>query len=166
MEHFRQSYALAMTFPYVHQGKHELFKLAYSGDTGLSKQFVKIGQNADLLIHEATFQDELKDIAVRYRHSTVSMALEQAEKMHAKQTILTHFSSRYHALPFIPGELKENVGIAFDFMEVTPSDLPRLNSLFYKYREAFPEIDSSPQQKAKNYLLQQNELLSKSSTFE
>lgn len=166
VDHFRKSYALVMTVPYVNQGKHELFKLAYSGDTGLSDKFTQIGQNADLLIHEATYQDELKEIALRYRHSTVSMALEQSEKMRANHTILTHFSARYHALPYIQGELKENVSIAFDFMEVTPNDLPRLNSLYTKYRSAFPEIDFGLQQRTRNYLMRQNELLSKSTTFE
>lgn len=157
MDHFRKSYALAMTFPYQNNGKRELFKLAYSGDTGLSPEFVQIGRNADLLIHEATFQTELNETAMKYHHSTSAMAIEQAESMQAKHTILTHFSARYHALPYIRNELKDNIGIAFDYMEVMPNDFPRLSSLFARYQEAFPDIENSLEQKTRKYLMQLGE---------
>lgn len=157
VEHFRKSYAYSLTFPYMEHGKRKQFKLAYSGDTSLNKDFTRIGQNADLLIHEATFQDELKETAIKYRHSTFEMALQQAKNMSANHTILTHFSSRYHILPYIQNDLKGNIGIAFDYMEVTPNDLPRLNSFVNKYREAFPDIENSLQQKTMNYRRQMEE---------
>lgn len=166
VDHFRKSYALSMTFPYQKEGKRELFKLAYSGDTGLSKEFVQIGQNADLLIHEATFQSELEGTALKYHHSTSAMAIEQAENMQAKHTILTHFSARYHALPYIRNELKDNMGIAFDYMEVTPSDFPRLNSLYAQYREAFPNVENSLEQKTRKYLLRLEETANGPMPFE
>lgn len=153
VEHFRKSYALSLTFFYQNNGKSGIFKLTYSGDTGPSDDFVKLGANADLLIHEATFQDELKDLAEKNRHSTVSMAIEQSQKMRAKYTILTHFSSRYHILPYIGVGLPANTSIAFDFMEVTPSDLPRLNSLHSQYQDAFPEVNKSLEEKTRKYLL-------------
>lgn len=154
VEHFRKSYALALTFPYQNGGKRELFKLAYSGDTGSSEEFVKLGKNADLLIHEATFQDELKEMANKHRHSTISIALEQSRKMQAKHTILTHFSSRYHILPYLGRDLDKNTGIAFDYMEVTPQDLPRLSSLYPKYQQIFPKVERKLQQRTRNYLLE------------
>lgn len=146
---------MTLIFPYQNEGKLKLFKLAYSGDTGPSKEFVKLGQNADLLIHEATFQDELIETATKYRHSTISIAMEHSRKMQAKHTILTHFSSRYHILPYIEkgNQLDKNTGIAFDYMEVTPSDLPRLNSLFDEYQKMFPEVAKKLQQKTRNYLI-------------
>lgn len=151
VEHFRMSYALALTIPYYNGNKRELFKVAYSGDTGLCDEFVEIGQNVDLLIHEATFQNELTYIAKGSNHSTVKMALLQSQRMRAKHTILTHFSTKYNILPYIEGALSENTGIAFDYMEVTPSDLPRLGSLYTDYRNTFPDIEKSLEMKARKY---------------
>lgn len=152
VEHYRESYAVALLLPYQNNGKSDFFKLAYSGDTGLCEDFVKLGSGADLLIHEATFQDELKDLAEQNRHSTVSMATEQSRRMEAKHTILTHFSSRYHLLPYVGSELDKNIGIAFDFTEVTPGDLPRMNSLYHQYLKTFPEATKQLLLKTHNYL--------------
>lgn len=154
VKHYRKSYALSMTIPYRNGDKHELFKVAYSGDTGSSDAFVKIGRNADLLIHEATYQSELNELAQKHKHSTVAMAIEQAQRMHAKYAILTHFSGRYAILPYIrPNELTDNVGIAFDYMEVQPKDLSRLNALVHKYHEAFPTAKEPLEQRTKKYLM-------------
>lgn len=147
-----------MALPYENGDKNDLFKLAYSGDTGPSDEFVKIGQNADLLIHEATFTDELDETANRFNHSTLSMAIQQSQNMHAKYTILTHFSARYSILPDIKDQLNDNMGIAFDYMEVQPSDLPRLNGLIAKYKEAFPECEDSVGQKTKRFTSKLNEM--------
>lgn len=152
VNHFRESCAVSLIFPYQNNGKSDLFKLAYSGDTGPCDDFVKIGTDADLLIHEATFQDELRDFAEKHRHSTAAMAIEQSRKMQAKYTILTHFSSRYHLLPYIGCELDENIGIAFDFTEITPSDFPKLNRLFHQYQKTFPEVTRKLLARTKNYL--------------
>lgn len=154
VEHFRKSYALSMTFPYQNGDRREFFKLAYSGDMSKCSEFVKIGKNSDLLIHEATFQNEFIEFAKKHRHSSLSMAIEQSKEMQAKHTILTHFSSRYQILPYIDEQLDSNIGIAFDYMEVTPSDLPRLSSLYEKYQAAFPGVVRNLQRKTKNHLRQ------------
>lgn len=136
VNHYRKSYALTMEFSYRNGNKTEKFKLSYSGDTGRCDDFVKLGQNSDLLIHEATFQNEMIEHAEKYFHSTIGMAIEQSQKMNAKHTILTHFGKRNHIIPHIEGKL-DKTGIAFDFMEVTPDDLHRLSSLYAKYNECF-----------------------------
>lgn len=156
VKHYRESCAVSLLLPYENNGKSDFFKLAYSGDTGPCEEFVKLGTDADLLIHEATFQDELREFAIKHRHSTVSMAVEQSRKMQAKHTIFTHFSSRYSLLPYIGHELDENMGIAFDFTEVTPSDLPKMNALYYRYLETFPAIRRKLLQKTRNYLRRVN----------
>ncbi|XP_031635353.1 ribonuclease Z, mitochondrial-like [Contarinia nasturtii] len=153
VNHFKKSYALTMNFSYRNGDNVGTFRLAYSGDTGPSDDFVKLGHKADLLIHEATFQDALTDVADKFRHSTMSMALEQSRRMEAKHTILTHFGSRYHILPYIEN-IDENTGIAFDYMEITPDDLPRLGSLIAQYQNAFPGALKRLEQKTKNYLFQ------------
>lgn len=152
VNHFRESYALALEFIYRNGDQTGKFKLAYSGDTGPSEAFVKLGQNVDLLIHEATFQSELEEFALKHRHSTINMAIKQSKKMQAKHTILTHFSSRYHIIPYIKEKLDDNIGIAFDYLEVTPDDLPRLSSLYPKYKENFPNVYDYLGRKTRNYL--------------
>lgn len=78
-----------------------------------------LGKNSNLLIHEATMEDQLVSEAKRKMHSTMSQAINIGKKMNAKFTILTHFSQRYAKIPYMPNnDLPSNVGIAFDNMEV------------------------------------------------
>jgi len=70
-------------------------KIVYTGDTRPSENLVKLAENADLLIHEATFDDELMERALEDGHSTPSMAAETAKEAGAKWLILTHISARY-----------------------------------------------------------------------
>lgn len=50
------------------------------------------------MIHEATLQDDEKEMAHMKGHSTVGQAIEIATKAGAKNLILTHFSQRYPKL--------------------------------------------------------------------
>lgn len=70
-------------------------KITYSGDTAPCDALINIGENSDILIHEATFSKELDHIAKEKKHSTSIDAANMAQKMNAKQLILTHISSRY-----------------------------------------------------------------------
>jgi ribonuclease Z len=70
-------------------------KITYSGDTGPSKNLIELGRNSDVLIHEATFSEELKQNAIEKKHSTSVDAAKVAKEMNAEQLILTHISSRY-----------------------------------------------------------------------
>ena len=54
-------------------------KIVYTGDTMPSENLVKLAENADLLIHEATFDDELMERADEDGHSTPSQAAETAK---------------------------------------------------------------------------------------
>ena len=75
------------------------FKISYSGDCRPSKSFARIGQGSTVLVHEATFDDELKGDAIAKLHSTTSEAIQVGLAMGAKRVILTHFSQRYANLP-------------------------------------------------------------------
>lgn len=127
---------------------NEKFKLTYSGDTKPCDQLVQLGMNSTLLIHEATMEDELIEDALTKMHSTVSQAIEQSKKMNAKYTILTHFSQRYAKIPRIEQHLVDNVGIAFDNMEVISSDLVFLNILYPAMKKMFPEHWDEMEQKS------------------
>lgn len=136
--HCDQSYAASLTFPYENNVQQQkLFKLTFSGDTVPCKQLVHLGQDSTLLIHEATFPENMRSVATTSKHSTVSQAIQQAQQMNAEHTILTHFSGRSEVPLALDADLPATVGVAFDFMQVCYDDLPRLNGLIPKYREAF-----------------------------
>ena len=84
--------AVSLTFPTG-------FKFSYSGDCRPCPSFCEIGKDSTVLVHEATFDDELKGDAVAKKHCTTSEALAVGWKMGAKRTLLTHFSQRYQKIP-------------------------------------------------------------------
>lgn len=129
--HYNISHAITLS---INESKP--FKLTFSSDTIPCDELVHLGRNSTLLIHEATYPDELIRKATENRHCTVSQAIKQSQEMNAKYTILTHFSRRYK-LPIIDNDKHKNIGIAFDFMELTENDLPKISSLNPKYHKLF-----------------------------
>ncbi|KAI8796798.1 ribonuclease Z, mitochondrial [Biomphalaria glabrata] len=114
------------------------FKLVYSGDTMPCEALVKAGEKCDLLIHEATHEDSLSSHAKVSKHSTFSQAIDIGKKMEAKHIILTHFSQRYsHMVPLYKVELPDNVGVAFDNMQVNPQTVKYLPKLIPALTELF-----------------------------
>jgi len=71
------------------------WKLAYSGDTRPCEKMAKMAQGADILIHEATFDEDMQQKAINDRHSTVREALRIAQDAKPMCTVLTHFSARF-----------------------------------------------------------------------
>lgn len=116
-----------------------VFKLVYSGDCRPSDALVNVGKNCDLLIHECTFDDAFKDEALNKMHSTISEALVISDQMQAKSTILTHFSLRYGKITQIDEIKRDNVGIAFDFMNITEDNFEILNKILKEVRVIFKE---------------------------
>ncbi|KAI9673743.1 MAG: hypothetical protein M1829_003980 [Trizodia sp. TS-e1964] len=92
--HCKHSQAISITFP-------NCFKISYSGDCRPSRQFSRIGENSTVLLHEATFDNEMTDDAKAKKHSTTSDALTVAGAMQAQRVVLTHFSQRYPKIPII-----------------------------------------------------------------
>lgn len=129
--HFNISHAVQMNLEELNS-----FNLTFSSDTTPCNDLIALGRNSTLLIHEATYPNEFEHRANENRHCTVSQAIEQSHKMNAKYTILTHFSRRYN-FPIIDTIKYKNIGIAFDLMEITKNDLPKLGYLNEKYRELF-----------------------------
>ncbi|KAF3913193.1 hypothetical protein AA313_de0206056 [Arthrobotrys entomopaga] len=96
--HCRGSFTVAFTFKNPAPAG---FKFAYSGDTRPTTGFVEIGMNCTVLLHEATFDDELSEEAIAKRHCTTSEAIKAGRDMQAQNLLLTHFSQRYPKLPTI-----------------------------------------------------------------
>lgn len=76
-------------------GNNETFKISYSGDTRPNVNFAKCGANSDLLIHEASLDDDLIEEALAKKHSTLTEAVKMAQLMNCPKIVLTHFSTRF-----------------------------------------------------------------------
>ncbi len=97
-------------------------KIVYSGDTRPSKAVEELAAEADLLIHECTFDDKMKERAAEDSHSTASQAAAIAKNAKVKKLILTHISARYKDPTALLEQAKKmfpNVTVAEDFMEIT-----------------------------------------------
>ena len=135
VEHCNQSYGVSVT------GRDEAFKLVYSGDTRPCEALAELGKDATILIHEATFDDDVAEDAVSKRHSTVSEALGMGVRMNAFRVILTHFSQRYPNVPPMPSGSDGDDAralLAFDYMHLSFGDLIWAPSITAALSEAFP----------------------------
>ena len=94
VDHCHGAKAVALTFP-------NGFKFAFSGDCRPSKDFIRIGKGCTVLLHEATFDDELQGDALAKKHCTTSEAIGVGVAMGAKRILLTHFSQRYQKIPIM-----------------------------------------------------------------
>jgi ribonuclease Z len=96
-------------------------KIVYTGDTGPSEALVELAKDADLLIHESTFEDSMTERAKEDGHSTPSMAAKTAKQANVKQLILTHISARYTDTSLLLQQAKKtfkNTLIAEDFLKI------------------------------------------------
>lgn len=96
--------------------------IVYSGDTRPCESVLEASRDADLLIHDCSFADEMADWAEESKHSTAGEVAALAKKAGVRKLILTHISSRYtdDADPILADSKKifENVIVAEDLMEV------------------------------------------------
>ncbi|KAI5175181.1 ribonuclease Z [Nematocida sp. LUAm1] len=93
------------------------FSISYSGDTLPNKEFSILSEKVDLMIHEATFEDEEIHKASSTKHSTVSGAIKVFKDSKASSLVLTHISQRYKALQV------HQAYLAMDFFMYSPNVL-------------------------------------------
>jgi ribonuclease Z len=96
-------------------------KIVISGDTKLCKNMIDFSRYADVLIHDSTFESELKDIAVEYGHATARQSAEIAKKAKVEKLFLTHISPRYLDHKELEKDARnvfKNSFVAKDFQEI------------------------------------------------
>lgn len=96
-------------------------KIVYTGDTKPFRHLIAFSAGADLLIHEATLNDDLAEKAVEEWHSTPGQAAKTAKGAKVKQLILTHVSARYEdSTPLLRNARRvfRKTTVAEDFLQV------------------------------------------------
>ncbi len=102
-------------------------KIVYSGDTRPAyREWGENAQGADLLIHDATFDNQETERAKEVYHSTAGEAGEAASFLHASALALIHISSRYTSTSTHIKDAKE----AFSGTVTAPADLTLLDIPF------------------------------------
>ena len=98
------------------------FTVAILGDTKYCENSIRLAQNADIVVHEATFDHSTIELAGKYGHATNTEAAKIAKEAQAKHLLLNHISARFlkhDLIPFLE-EAKaifENSYLANDFSQ-------------------------------------------------
>lgn len=137
---------------------HRGWKMVFSGDTRPCQAVIDAARDATLLVHEATFEDELQQEAIMKKHSTTAEALGVAAAANAYRTLLTHFSTRYPKIPVMKAPADADaaggqeggsdlaavgsVMVAFDLMTVNLADLPWLPKMLPVLDELLQEEEA------------------------
>ncbi len=94
-------------------------KITFITDTRTCSNAVRLAKDADVLICESTYMEDLKDKAREFFHMTAKEAAMIAKKAQVKKLIITHFSQRYRDIKLLEAEAKTvfpNTIAAHDFM--------------------------------------------------
>ncbi len=95
--------------------------IVISGDTKPTEKIIGFSKEADILIHESTFDSKLEEIAQEYGHTTAAQAAEIAKKAHVEKLFLTHISPRYLDFHIIEEEARSVFSHSYvprDFQEM------------------------------------------------
>lgn len=96
-------------------------KISLVFDTRPAKNYLKVIEGSDILIHEASFLEERKDRAMETMHTTALEAGKVAAEAKCKQLVLFHLSSRHKESEKFENEARKefnNVVVAKDLMEI------------------------------------------------
>ncbi|GAA5907088.1 hypothetical protein JCM8208_004509 [Rhodotorula glutinis] len=118
------------------------WRVVFSGDTMPCEALVTAGQSASLLVHEATIEDDMPEVAQAKGHSTFGQAIDVATRMRARHLLLTHFSARYPKLPPLSTASASSdlprpvVATAFDLMTLRLDEFWKVE----RYRDAMDAL--------------------------
>ena len=95
-------------------------KVIYTGDTRpVLSELGDIGTDADLLIHDATFDHQEEERAREFMHATAAEAGMVAQTLGAHRLVLFHFSTRYTSTENHVADARAH----FDGEIIAPDDL-------------------------------------------
>ncbi len=102
-------------------------KIVYTGDTRAVHMNIRdIAKNADLLIHDATYDESEAERGPEFYHATAAQAGEAASVLNARTLVLVHTSSRYtDALAHMSDAKKK-----FSGSIIAPNDLEMVEVTF------------------------------------
>lgn len=80
---------------------------AFCTDTAFHAPIIDIIKNVDLLYHEATFLESMRDLAIKTLHSTTTDAANMAKMANAKKLLIGHFSARYNDIKLFEKEARD-----------------------------------------------------------
>jgi ribonuclease Z len=90
--------------------------LAFCSDTKYTESILPQISGVDILYHEATFSDDLRETAEATGHSTARQAAIIAGKANAGKLIIGHFSARYKTIESLLKEARD------EFPETYPAE--------------------------------------------
>lgn len=82
-------------------------KYAFCADTRYDESLIPIIYGADMIYHETTYLDNMREKAFDRYHSTTRQAAELARKAMVKKLVIGHFSSKYCSLEQFEAEARE-----------------------------------------------------------
>jgi len=104
-------------------------KIVYTGDTrSILPTLVEFANGADLLIHDATYEETETRRAAEFYHATAAQAGEAAAAAQVKSLALIHVSSRYTDMAAHLRDAKEK----FSGTIITPNDLEMVEITYQK----------------------------------
>ncbi len=80
---------------------------AFCADTKYDESLIPHIKGADMIYHETTYLDNLRERAESRFHSTTKQAAELAKKAGVKKLLIGHFSSKYDTLEEFEAEARE-----------------------------------------------------------
>ena len=86
---------------------HRARSYAFCSDTAYCEDIIPNIKGVDLLYHEATFMNDLKDRADYTFHSTTGQAADIAKRADVKRLVVGHYSQRYHDLSNLIQEVQD-----------------------------------------------------------
>ncbi|HMK25409.1 MAG TPA: ribonuclease Z [Chitinophagaceae bacterium] len=82
-------------------------RYAFCADTKYDESIIAHIKDADMIYHETTYLDSLRERAESRFHSTTKQAAEFAKKAGVKKLLIGHFSSKYDTLEEFEAEARE-----------------------------------------------------------
>lgn len=92
------------------------FTVAILGDTSYCEAAIELAQDADILVHEATFDMDTGNLAKEYGHSTIGDAARVAQEAGVTTLIANHISARF--MPSDVAKLKEQGEAIFSTLHI------------------------------------------------